>query len=116
MDRTSLKVLRDIKKRGEPVLREIILQKYGTEGEQSLSQLDTDNYISQGFKSVGVAKNPVTGRMEPRNIPNGMYVIAPKGRGFLAHKFWNDIDKWITRSAALVGLVTGIISLIMHFV
>lgn len=116
MDKTSLKVLRYIKKQDKPVSREAISQKYGIKGEQSLSQLDTDNYISQGSKYAGITKNSITGRVETKNIPNGMYVIEPKGRDFLEHKFWSDYDKWITRITALFGFITGIISLVLHFI
>lgn len=116
MDRTSIKVLRYIEKQENAVPRDEITKKYGTKGTQSLSQLDTDKYISQGSKYAGIYRNPLTGRAETRDIPDGQYVISPKGRDFLEQKFWNDFDKLITRATALIGFVTGIISLVLHFI
>lgn len=116
MDRVSIKVLRYLKKQDKAVSRDAVAQKYGAKGEQSLSQLSVDNYISQGVKYAGISRNPVTGRAETKNAPNGMYTIEPKGRDFLEHRFWNGFDRWITRATALIGFATGLISLIMHFI
>lgn len=111
MDKASVKVLKYIKKHDGPIRRDEISQKFGKIGEQSLSHLVSSHYISQGEKYSGIAKNPVTGRVETRSVPNGEYSIEPLGRDFLEHKFWNDFDRWVTRICAIWGAITGTLAL-----
>lgn len=105
MDRTSVKVLRYIKKNGESVRVEQIVEKFGSSGTQSLSMLCSEDYLSRSFE-----------RADPLAPPCNIYYMEPKGRGFLQRKFWDDFDRWITRAAALIGLITGAASLILHLI
>lgn len=116
MDKVSVKVLRMIRKASKPISRDEVEQKFGESGVQSLRQLQSDKFISQGTKHGGVAMNQATGRLEPAKIPNGLYSIEPKGRLYLEQKFWNDFDRLVTRLTALVGFFSGITALIMHFI
>ena len=116
MDITSVKVLKYISKQNDPVSAEQIMEKYGTRGNQSLSMLYQENYLSRGIAKTMYYHNTETGRAESKTIPNNMYAIEPLGRDFLEHKFWNDFDRWLTRGAAFVGLITGVASLIMHLI
>lgn len=116
MDKTSVKILKYLKKRNRPVSADEISQKFGSIGEQSLSHLDSIRYISQGFRYGGITRNPVTGRAETCDVPDGQYKLEPPGRDFLEHKFWNDFDRWITRATAFIGFVTGVLSLILHLI
>lgn len=111
MDRTSVKVLKYINKQNSPVSAEQIMEKHGTKGEQSLSMLCQEGYLSRGIGKTMYYHNAATGRAESKTIPNNMYSIEPLGRDYLEHKFWNDFDKWLVRLCAIWGAVTGTIAL-----
>ena len=116
MDKTSVKVLRYINKQNNPVSAEQIEEKYGFKGRQSLSMLCDGNYLSRGIGKTMFYHDAATGKPASKVILNNMYSMEPLGRDFLEHKFWNDIDRWLTRGTAFIGFITGVISLIMHFI
>ena len=111
MDRTSIKVLKFIGKQSAPVSSDVVIAKFGTPGEQSLSQLCEERYISRGVSKTWLYHNSATGTSETKTTPNSMYTIEPLGRDFLEHKFWNDFDKWLVRLCAIWGAITGTIAL-----
>lgn len=114
LDSLSLKILKELKSKPEPVSEKELIFLFGKETEKSLNYLCSEKYITQGIKYGGITRDPVTGRATTVNCPNGMYSISAFGKDFLQHFFLNEFDKWITRIAAFVGAVTGIISLILH--
>lgn len=116
MDKTSVKVLKYINKQDNPVSADQIIEKYGSKGKQSLFLLCQGNYLSRGIDKTVYYHNPTTGRADSKAILNNMYSIEPLGRDLLEHKFWNDFDRWLTRGTAIIGFVTGVISLILHFI
>ena len=105
MDRTSIKVLKYIKKNAGSVRSEQIIEKFGSNGVQSLSMLYREGYLSRSFAGTGA-----------KEILCNIYRLQPAGRDFLEHKFWNDFDKWVTRGAAFVGFITGVTSLFLHII
>ena len=111
MDRTSVKVLKFIRKQAVPVSADVIVAKFGTPGEQSLSRLCEGKYISQGIAKTWLYHNGATGTSETKAVHNAMYTIEPLGRDFLEHKFWDDFDKWLVRLCAIWGAITGTIAL-----
>lgn len=116
MDRTSVKVLKYINKQDDPVSDDQVMEKYGSKGQQSLSMLYQEGYLSRGIGQTIYYCDAATGKSETKTKLNNLYSIEPPGRDFLEHKFWNDFDRWVTRGAAIVGFVTGMISLIMHLI
>ena len=115
MDRESLKMLRYLKKENKPISRDVLKEKYGTSANDSISYLLKMGYIKQGTISSGVTRDPSTGLVKVKDWPNGMFEVDSPGKDYLQHKLGNDFDRWITRVTAIIGFITGVWSLILHF-
>ena len=107
MDRTSIEVLKYINENGGTVSADQIAKKYGTKGEQSLSMLCKQEYVSRGIKKTVIYLNAATGNTETKVIPSNMYSIEPLGRDFLEHRFWNLFDKWLGRANGVLSILGG---------
>lgn len=115
MDKSSVKVLRYLKDKKEPVAESEILSKCGANASDSLEYLVKNDYIKEGFKFGGTRTDQTTGRATTFNVPNGKYKIASSGRSYLSQRAWNGIERWVTRISAIIGLITGVLSLVLHF-
>lgn len=115
MDRQSIKVLRYIQKSRDCVSRSALISIFGDDTGDIIRHLKAKGYIREGEQFGGVYRNPATGRAETRNSPNGMYSIEPVGDDFLEQLPGKTFDKWVTRISAIIGLITGVLSLILHF-
>lgn len=112
MDKHSLKVLRFLRKCGKPVSRDKIAAEFGDYAIMSLASLERNYLVKQGTRFGGVRTNRETGRAEKISIPNGIFTITPDGNAFLQSRIWTILDEWITRIAAIGGLVLSIIALL----
>ena len=115
MDSLSIKILKELNKSNKPVTYEQLTFLYGAHAPRSIAFLTSEKYITEGTKYGGISRDPATGRVATVNVPNGKYEISAIGKDFLQHLVLNEFDKWITRIAAFVGAITGIISLVLHF-
>lgn len=115
MDKTSVKILKYLKDKNEPIEESEIILQCGAGASDSLEYLAKNEYVKEGYMYGCVRTNQSTGRVETYNVPNGKYKIVSAGRSYLSHRVGNGIDKWITRISAIIGLITGILSLILHF-
>lgn len=115
IDKTSVKILKYLKDKKEPVEESVIISECGPNASDSLEYLVKNGYIKEGFKFGGTRPDPITGRATTFNVPNGKYKIVSTGRAYLSQRFWNGIDKWVTRISAIIGLITGVLSLVLHF-
>lgn len=111
MDKTSVKILRYIKRHGPHVSAKVIEDKFGKEAKSSISYLESQKYIKSQRRLAG----PGVGG-KPVFLSTGIYEIDSPGRDFLQHKLGNDFDRWITRIASIVGAITGITALIGEIV
>lgn len=96
MDRTSVKVLKYIKKNGGLVSSEIILEEFGNDGAQSLKMLCDEGYLSRGLERIGSQETLCD-----------VCRLLPHGYGFLQDRFWDLFDKWLNRTNALIPILGG---------
>lgn len=114
MDKLSVRVLKQIHKNGDSLLESSIYKKYGDPALPTLRFLKDEKYI-RIEKCDRVSYNRGNSR-DPNYFKENLYALEPKGKDYLQHEFWDDFDHWITRISAIVGAITGIASLIMHFI
>lgn len=115
IDKTSVKVLKYLNGKKDPVEESEIISEFGPDASDSIEYLLKNDYIKEGLKFGGTRPDPITGRATTFNVPNGKYKIVSTGRAYLSQRFWNGIDKWVTRISAIIGLITGVLSLALHF-
>lgn len=115
MDKTSLKVLKYLNSKKEPAEESEIISECGPNASDSIEYLIKNDYIKEGFTFGGTRPDPITGRATTFNVPNGKYKIVSTGRTYLSNRIWNGIDQWVTRISAIIGLITGVLSLVLHF-
>ena len=115
MDKTSVAILKYLKDKNEPIEESEIISQCGEGASDALEYLAKNDYIKEGYKLGGTRTDPTTGRATTYNVPNGKYKISLPGRSYLSGRAWSGIDKWITRISAIIGLITGLLSLILHF-
>lgn len=96
MDRTSVKVLKYIKKNGGSVSSDQIIAKYGRDGAESLSLLCEEGYLWRGLERTG-----------PQEVLCDVCCLLPRGRGFLQGRFWELFDKWLNRTNAILPILGG---------
>lgn len=96
MDRTSVKVLRYIKKNAGSVSSENIIEKFGSDGVQSLSMLCDESYLSCSLERTG----------HQETLCN-IYRLEPHGRDFLENRFGDIFDKWLSRANAILPILGG---------
>ena len=116
MDSLSIRILKELNKSNGPMSYDQLTFLYGKNAPRSISYLTSEKYISEGTMYGGIVRDPVTGRANTVNVPNGKYKISALGKDFLQHLFLNEFDKWMTRIAAFVGAITGVVSLVLHFI
>ena len=115
MDKLSIKILKHLNEQKESLHRDKIIEQFGPGAFKSLDNLQKTGHIKQGSKYGGISSDPATGRARTVNVPDGQFEIDSPGLDFLQHRFWNCFDKWITRITAIIGFITGLFSLILHF-
>lgn len=115
IDKTSVKVLKYLNSKKDPVEESEIISEFGPDASDAIEYLLKNDYIKEGLKFGGTRPDPTTGRATTFNVPNGKYKIVSTGRAYLSQRFWNGIDKWVTRISAIIGLITGVLSLALHF-
>lgn len=102
MDKTSVKILRYIKRHGPHVSAKVIEDKFGKEAKSSISYLESQKYIKSQRRLAG----PGVGG-KPVFLSTGIYEIDSLGRDFLQHKFGNDFDRWLNRISIILSILGG---------
>lgn len=112
MEKLAVKILRYLKKQSSPVPLSVLTQKYGCAAERAVTFLDENGFVSQGSEYFPHETDAGTAYF----VKDGKFSIASSGCSYLEHKFADDFDRWITRGTAVIGFVTGVISLILHLI
>lgn len=110
MEKLAVKILRRLRNAKAPISRQDLITEFGAEAPRALDYLFRDNYIKQGQK-----RNRYRSQDDDRAfVPDGMYSIDSGGMDYLQRAPGIWFDKWITRISAIVGFITGVLSLILH--
>lgn len=107
MDKLSRKILKYVY-RNPKVKRKTIIEKFGNDANKCIDYLYNEKYITSNHIPVGVGPN-----MRPVLMSDGLYSISPSGISELEQQPGKTFDKWLTRILAIIGAVTGTISLIV---
>lgn len=104
MDRLSINVLRYLKKQNNPILKETITEKYGTQASKSLRYLEDNGYIKSGKE---LFPHLTENGKRTMFVSDGKYEITSLGIDFLQHKPGNDFDRWLNRISMLASMLGG---------
>lgn len=107
MDKTSIKVLKYLKKQSDPVSKGSIVEKFGKNAGKSLDYLKANGFIREGRRFVSVSFDDNTGRAIHNYGPNEMFEIDSAGLDFLQHKPGNDFDHWLNRLSIILSILGG---------
>lgn len=107
MDKTSIKVLKYLKKQSDPVSKGSIVKNFGKDAGKSLDYLKANGFIREGRRFVSVSFNDNTGRATYNYGPNEMFEIDSTGLDFLQHKPGNDFDHWLNRLSIILSILGG---------
>lgn len=115
MDKKSVEVLRHFKKTAHPISRAKAIEALGKDADKSITYLLNEGYLDQGTRKEGWVQDELRGVCVPGKAPNGIFEINAKGEDFLEHYIGDMFDKWIVRFTSVIGFITGVSSLILHF-
>ena len=114
MDQLSEKILRYIRKCNAVVAYKEICEEFGEKAADSLSYLESIDFIKSGRRIVGISADN-----RPVTLSDGKYNIQPKGIAYLEEKPGKNFDRWLTRFCAIWGAITGTVAIIaeiwLHF-
>lgn len=108
MDKTSVQILKYLKKQAKAVSKESIVERFGECALASVEYLLDLGYIEE-TKSL-YAGRTVGGDLTQKRA-NGKYRLKGAGLVYLECRISNSVDQWFTRIMALIGTITGIIAL-----
>lgn len=114
MDKLSNKVLKYLKKQTSPTPQAVITDKYGENAKRSLNYLEKDGFIRLGtiFGDRFIEYDKLPNALKANQ--SLVYEITSLGINYLEEKPGQDFDRWLTRIAAIIGAITGCVSLVLE--
>ena len=110
LDKSSENVLKFISEKGGQATDKMIRERFGEKADASLQFLQEKGFVlsRKEYSGINSFGRPVT-------TGATYYVCQPAGNAYLEEIVGKRVDRWITRIAAIVGAVTGVVSLLLHF-